>query len=156
MRISPKPLQQPHPPIWVGGSSRAALLRAVAGQSWRAWRKAEQLFDAGLQAETAAERIRAALLWFAPDGSLWTRASAQAQLHQASELLSGQQWNKVRRILGDERTLSHLDRLPEQLAEAVPESRLREALSRLWFVSDAMQKTEDELEQLPLTQNVTL
>jgi probable F420-dependent oxidoreductase len=36
MRISPKPLQQPHPPIWVGGSSRAALRRAAAfAQVWQ-------------------------------------------------------------------------------------------------------------------------
>jgi probable F420-dependent oxidoreductase len=30
MHVSPKPLQQPHPPIWIGGSSRAALRRAAA------------------------------------------------------------------------------------------------------------------------------
>ncbi len=32
---SPKPLQTPHPPIWVGGSSDAAIKRAVAvGDGW--------------------------------------------------------------------------------------------------------------------------
>ena len=30
MHINPKPLQQPHPPIWVGGTSDAALRRAAA------------------------------------------------------------------------------------------------------------------------------
>jgi len=30
MHVSPKPLQQPHPPIWVGGSSDAALRRAAS------------------------------------------------------------------------------------------------------------------------------
>jgi len=129
--------------------------RAVAGRSWRAWRKAEQLFDAAVQAEQAAEQIKAALLWFSPDGNLWTRASARAQLNQASELLGGQQWRKVRGFLSDERTLSHLDRLHEQLAETVPESRLREALSRLWFVNHAMQKAEGE-QRLRLQQVVVL
>ena len=29
MHVSPKPLQQPHPPIWIGGASDAALGRAA-------------------------------------------------------------------------------------------------------------------------------
>lgn len=33
--FAPRPLQQPHPPIWVGGKSRAAMRRAVAlGDAW--------------------------------------------------------------------------------------------------------------------------
>ena len=36
MHISPKPLQQPHPPIWIGGSSRPSLRRAaVFAQVWQ-------------------------------------------------------------------------------------------------------------------------
>ena len=36
MHISPKPLQQPHPPIWIGGSSRPSLRRAAAfAQVWQ-------------------------------------------------------------------------------------------------------------------------
>ena len=35
VHFAPKPLQQPHPPIWVGGRSDAALRRAVRfGQAW--------------------------------------------------------------------------------------------------------------------------
>ena len=35
VRFQPKPLQVPHPPIWIGGHSEAALRRAVAvGEAW--------------------------------------------------------------------------------------------------------------------------
>lgn len=35
--FAPKPVQKPHPPIWVGGHSRAALQRAVTlGDGWHA------------------------------------------------------------------------------------------------------------------------
>lgn len=36
MYVYPKPLQQPHPPVWIGGSSQASLRRAAHfGQVWQ-------------------------------------------------------------------------------------------------------------------------
>ena len=50
----------------------------------------------------------------------------------------------MRRVLSDERTLSHLDRLHEQLTDAVPQPLLREAVTRLWSLSEAMQQAEGD------------
>ncbi len=47
-------------------------------------------------------------------------------------------------MLKDARTLSHLDRLHEQLNLAVPEPMLREALTHLWDLSRLMRRTEGE------------
>lgn len=118
--------------------------RGGAGESWRAWRKAERLFDEAVQADRAGAQITAALAWFGPEGTLWTRARAQEHLRQASEHLAGPQWNKVRRVLRDERTLQHLDRLQAQLSAAVSEPRLREALIRLWSLREAMPQAQGE------------
>ena len=74
VRFAPKPRQQPHPPIWVGGRSDAALRRAVAfGEAWhptsmplpdlreRTQRLGELTSEAGRQARpdvTVHQRIR--------------------------------------------------------------------------------------------------
>lgn len=55
LRFTPKPVQRPHPPFWIGGSSSAAMRRvAVAGDGWHLFR----LPEAGLS--TAIEQVRTA------------------------------------------------------------------------------------------------
>jgi probable F420-dependent oxidoreductase len=45
VKFEPKPLQKPHPPIWVGGNSRRAMRRAVElGDVWHpGWSRPDQL-----------------------------------------------------------------------------------------------------------------
>lgn len=118
--------------------------RGVAGSAGRAWRKAERLFDEAVHVEEAVKQIKTALVWFDADGQLLSRGAAQQQLDKASEKLSGSQWSKVRRLLQDARSLSHLDRLEKQLAETVAEPQLREALTRLWTLSQQLKHAEDD------------
>ena len=118
--------------------------RGVAGSAGRAWGKAERLFDEAVHVEKAVRQIETALVWFDADGHLLSRGAAQQQLDKASEKLSGSQWSKVRRLLKDERSLSHLDRLEKQLAEGVAEPQLREALTRLWVLSERLKHAKDE------------
>jgi hypothetical protein len=118
--------------------------RGVARQAWRAWRTAERLFDEAVQAEAALQQVEAALAWFRPQGELNDRQWAQAQLHDATQRLAGPEWGKARRLLHDRRTLNPLDWMHEQLAQAVPEPLLREAVTRLWYLRDAMAHTYDQ------------
>jgi hypothetical protein len=69
---------------------------------------------------------------FGPDGQLNDRPWAEEERRQASAQLQAPAWAKVRRQLADERTLTFLDRLHEDLAaaEACPERRA--ALVALW------------------------
>jgi hypothetical protein len=118
--------------------------RGVAGHAGRAWRQAERLFDEAVQAQEAVEQINEALGWFDASGHLYAREQAQKQLDEAIPQLRGESWSKAKRMLKDARTLSHLDRLHEQLRLAVPEPMLREALIHLWYLSRLMKRAEGE------------
>jgi hypothetical protein len=118
--------------------------RGVSGVAGRAWRKAEVLFDQAVHAQEAVQQIAAALSWFDARGRLSGRQTAQAQLDEASQQLHGDCWSKVKRLLRDERTLSHVDRLHEHLTSAVSEPMLRDALTRLWYVHDQMRQAQGD------------
>jgi hypothetical protein len=118
--------------------------RGVASHAARVWRKAEQVFDEAVQSEAILQQVKAVLSWFDAGGHLWSRSEAQAQLDKASKQLVGSKWSKVRRLLKDKRTLSHLDRLAEQLSLGVPEPLLRGAWTHLWYLKDKMRQAEVE------------
>ncbi len=118
--------------------------RGVSGVAGRAWRKAEVLFDQAGNAQEVVQQIDAALSWFDARGRLYCRQTAQAQLDEASQQLQGDCWSKVKRLLRDERTLSHLDRLHVHLTAAVSEPVLLEALARLWYVNTQMQQAQGD------------
>ena len=118
--------------------------RGVSGVAGRAWHKAEVLFDQAVNAQEAVHQIAAALSWFDTQGRLYCRQTAQAQLDEASQQLQGDCWSKVKRLLSDERTLSHLDRLHAHLTAAVSEPMLRDALTRLWYVNDQRRQAQGD------------
>jgi probable F420-dependent oxidoreductase len=49
VKVSPKPVQRPHPPIWIGGNSRRAVRRAVEqGNGWLPFSLSPQELQEGL------------------------------------------------------------------------------------------------------------
>jgi hypothetical protein len=98
----------------------------------KAWRPAEAAFVESEGKEKAWRRAVAALEVFRPDGQLNDRAWAEGELRAAAAALSGTRWAKTRRMLGDARALTFLDRLHAELAMAEPEPQRRAALVALW------------------------
>ena len=108
--------------------------RSVAPQARRAWEEAERGLAEVDQAESAWQRARAALAVFRPDGTLNERAWAEAEIQAALAELRGPEWKKVGNFLKDARALTFLDRLHRRLAEAEPDSTLRQACVRRWWL----------------------
>jgi hypothetical protein len=118
--------------------------RGVAGHAGRAWRQGERLFDEAVQAQEAVEQIKEALGWFDASGHLYAGEPAQAQLHEAMQRLQGDCWKKAKRMLSDARTLSHVDRLHEQLCSAIAAPMLRDALVHLWYLLRRQKQAEGD------------
>jgi hypothetical protein len=111
------------------GHDRRHFKKDVAGKAWAA---AGAALDTAQRYEAAWQRAVAALAVFRPDGRLNDRAWATAELRGAAAQLPGPRWAKVRRMLLDERTLTFLDRLHEELAAAEPCPERRQGLVALW------------------------
>jgi hypothetical protein len=112
-----------------GGRDGRRFTKAVVG---KAWAKAVAAFTAAERQEGAWRRAVAALAVFRPDGRLNERAWAEAELRAAVVDLPGPRWAKVRRQLLDERSLTFLERLHEDLAAAAPRAEVRAVLVALW------------------------
>jgi hypothetical protein len=98
----------------------------------KAWRPAEAAFVATERKEQAWQRAVQALGVFRPDGQLNERAWAEGELRAATAALGGARWAKTRRMLLDGRTLTFLDRMHQELAQAEPDPQRRQALAALW------------------------
>src|SRR5262249_14550352 len=111
-----------------GGDGRP-FKKNVAG---KAWTQAIAAFEEAQRQEAAWRRAVTALALFRPDGQLNDRAWAAAELRAAAAALPGPRWAKTRRMLLDERSLTFLDRLHEELAALAPRAGGREALGGRW------------------------
>jgi len=88
--------------------------RVSAVNRW--WRQAEAAWDRWAAQERAFERLRAALLPWAPAGELNTRARAEAEVRAALAELTGPEWSRLRSKLVGPRAFTFLDRLHRRLA----------------------------------------
>jgi hypothetical protein len=111
------------------GRDRRRFNQARVG---KAWAKAEASFEEVCRKERAWQRAVAALHVLRPDGELNSRQWAQAEITAALGELTGSLWAKVRRQLQDERALTFLDRMHEELHKAEPSAERREMLVALW------------------------
>jgi hypothetical protein len=105
--------------------------RGASCAAGHAWRRAQDAFHAAETEDAVWDRAKIAFSLFLPDGTLNTEASAREELQAVCNLLPGDRWAKVCRMLEDPRALTFLKRMSEQLELAEPNAALRAELLRL-------------------------
>jgi len=108
--------------------------RGPAARARAAWKRACTAFGAYERGEAGWTLAWSALAVFRPDGCLNDRVWARQQIAAAWPLLAGRDWSKVRGFLEASASLTFLDRLHRQLAQAEPDAALRGELVRLWWL----------------------
>lgn len=81
------------------------------------WRKAEQVFDSWSAQDKVWQEVKQTLHLFTPDGGLNSRERAEPLLARACEELCGADWDKTKRYLKQDETLTFLDRARQRLEE---------------------------------------
>ena len=105
--------------------------RGASTAAWRAWQRGQDAFHAAETEDAVWDRAKTAFSLFLPDGTLNTEVSAREELQAVCNLLPGDRWAKVRRMLEDPRALTFLKRMHEQLKLVEPDAALRAELLRL-------------------------
>jgi hypothetical protein len=95
----------------------------------QAWAEAEQAMDRWTAQETADRRLQSALPLVTLDGSLNTRARAEAEVQAVLSDQTGDDWARARRLLTPE-AFTFLDRVQEKLAALPVSAELRQAAIR--------------------------
>jgi len=101
------------------------------GAAAKAWRRAERALDAWSAAEQAWGEVGVALHLFTPEGSLNTRAQAEAALQAVLPRLAGPGWSKVRRLLQRPQLLTFLDQAQQGLSSLAVAGELLQAAVRV-------------------------
>jgi hypothetical protein len=89
---------------------------AAATRARHAWKRAERAMDTWAQRERLWQRTKEALQLLTPDGTLNSRAHAEAVLAETLPQLPDRDFAKAKRQLQQPELLNYLDRVQDQLA----------------------------------------
>jgi hypothetical protein len=107
---------------------RGQARTGYATQAVLKWQKAEEAFHQWEAAERAVEQVRLALRPFTTEGELNSRGKAVAAVEAVLPLLSGEHWDKFKRLLRDRKTYTYLDRLNRQIEAVAAPAEVKEAV----------------------------